>query len=304
MTWWFAPAPRGRIAVLRVLVYLYIPIDVLLTGSWVRSHAALGATLYQPLLIARVLHLPIPTAAIVDFVEVAVVIAAVVAATGRWPRITGSAAAILYLLWMLIAMSYGKVDHDRFAFIIALAVLPTVGVAHARDRELDERAGWALRCVQVAVVLTYFLSAWAKIRFGGWNWPTGAVLEQALIRRHTFLSTWMINRVDLLVPMQFAMIALELLSPVILLARTDRSRTVTAIVLWSVHLTIYAGVSILFLPHCVAIFAFVPLEIAWQRILTWARRGAAPAATGRPESRPAAGGGSRQPAGTPDVRLT
>jgi hypothetical protein len=261
--WWLAPTPLGRVAVLRVLVYLYIPVDVLLTSSWVRGHARLGEQLYQPLRISRLLHLPAPTEALVSTLAVVLVVSALAAANGRAPRLLGTAAAVLYFAWMLVAMSYGKVDHDRFAFLVALAVLPTVGRARARDRDSSEAAGWALRCIQIAVVLTYFLAAWAKIRFGGWNWPTGATLEWALLRRHTPLSTWLIDKPQLLVPMQFAMIGAELLSPLLLLARTDRARTVAAGALWLFHLAVFAGVTIIFLPHCVAIFAFVPLERWW-----------------------------------------
>lgn len=271
--WWFMPMPVGRIAVLRVLVYLYVPIDVLATGSWVRSHARLGDTLYHPLQVARLLHLPTPTAGIVVAIEVAVVVASLVAATGRTPRVTGSIAGALYFTWMLIAMSYGKVDHDRFAFLIALAVLPTVGRARASDRSLSAAAGWALRCVQVSVVLTYFLAAAAKVRFGGLNWATGATLERAVLRRHTPLSTWLIDKPQILVPMQFAMIAAEMASPLVLLAHTDRTKTAVALGMWSFHLAVFAGVSIIFLPHCVAIASFVPLEIWWAVTSRWLNTG-------------------------------
>ncbi|HEY3715780.1 MAG TPA: hypothetical protein VGL39_14740 [Jatrophihabitantaceae bacterium] len=274
ISWWFAPVPLSRIAVLRVLVYLYVPIDVLLAGSGVREHARLGRTLYHPLHIARVLHLPAPTTAAVTAIEITVVVAALVAATGRAPRVSGGIAGLLYLCWMLVAMSYGKVDHDRFAFLIAIAVLPTVGRARTSDRSRSQAAGWALRCVQIAVVLTYFLSAWAKIRFGGWNWPTGATLERALLRRKTELSSWLLDKPEILVPMQFAMIIGELSSPLVLLARSDRARTVVAFAMWGFHLMVYAGLTIIFLPHCVAITAFLPLERWWATVSRGARRAA------------------------------
>jgi hypothetical protein len=273
-SWWFEPVPIARIALLRAAVYLFIPIDVLITSGWVRSHASHGAALYQPLAIARWMHLPAPTSWTVNLLAVALVAAGLIAATGWAPRITGSAAGVLYLAWMIVAMSYGKVDHDRFAYLIALAVLPTVGPACARvgpgrspDR-LSAEAGWALRVIQLAVVATYFLAAWSKIRFGGVDWPTGATLERALLRRQTFISSWMLNQPELLVPMQFAMIGAELLSPLVLLARSARSRTVAALGMWSFHLAVFAGVTIIFLPHCVAILAFVPLESAWAWIST------------------------------------
>ena len=119
--------PLARIAVFRVIAYLFIPIDVFVTTSWVRAHADVPTEWYAPLLIGRVLHLPTPTHTVVLVVQWALVVAAVLAASGRAPRLLGTAVFVLYAEWMVIAMSYGKVDHDRIAFLVALAVLPTVG---------------------------------------------------------------------------------------------------------------------------------------------------------------------------------
>lgn len=263
---WFEPVPLARILWLRVVVYCFIPLDVALTQSWVRGHARSGLNLYQPLRVARILHLPVPTETSATVLAATLVVFAIVAATGWRPRATGSLVAGLYLAWMLVAMSYGKVDHDRLSFLVALAVLPTVGTARAHDHRRAPAAGWSLQCIRVAVTLTYFYAAWAKIRFGGWNWPTGATLERALLRRATPMSHFLVDQPRLLMPLQFGMIALELLSPLILLARTDRARTLVAAALWGFHLSVFAGVSIIFLPHCVAIAAFVPLE-RWAAVV-------------------------------------
>ena len=69
--WWFEPVPLGRIAAFRVLVYLFVPVDVALTQGWVRSHLGAGAELYQPLRIADLLHLPTPTTTSVTVLLVA-----------------------------------------------------------------------------------------------------------------------------------------------------------------------------------------------------------------------------------------
>ncbi|MCU1689458.1 MAG: conserved rane protein of unknown function [Jatrophihabitantaceae bacterium] len=263
-SWWFGAVPLRRIALLRAVVYLFIPLDVVLTSGWVREHAAQGPVLYEPLTVARWLHLPAPSSLAVNLLAVVVVASAVAAATGRRPRITGTIAGLAYLGWMVVAMSYGKVDHDRFAFLIALAVLPTIRATSLRASQSagrwTEQGAWALRCVQLAVVATYFLASWSKIRFGGLDWPTGATLERALLRRDTVFSSWMLDKPQILVPMQFAMIGAELLSPLVLLARSDRARTLVAFGMWAFHLSVFAGVTIIFLPHCVAIAAFVPLE--------------------------------------------
>jgi hypothetical protein len=267
--WWFRPVPLARIAVFRVIAYLFIPIDVLATTSWVRAHAGVPTAWYSPLLISRLLHLPTPTHTVVLVAQWALVIAAVAAATGRAPRVLGAAVFLLYGEWMVIAMSYGKVDHDRISFLVALAVLPTIGRARLRDHRTSESAGFAMAAVLVAVMLTYFLAAWAKIRFGGWDWPTGATLTRAVVRRGTDLSRWTLDVPYLLPAAQWVMIAFELAAPLILLVRSDRARIGLVLFLLGFHVLVYAGVGILFLPHCIAVLSILP----WERLTGSGQRG-------------------------------
>ncbi len=258
----FRPVPLARIAVFRVIAYLFIPVDVFVTTAWVRAHADVPTEWYAPLFIGRLLHLPTPTQTVVMVVQWALVLAAVAAATGRAPRLLGTAVFLLYLEWMVIAMSYGKVDHDRIAFLVLLAVLPTIGCARFRDRRRSEAAGWAMAAVLVAVMLTYFLAAWAKIRFGGWDWPTGSTLTRAVLRRGTPLSDWTLEVPWLLTASQWAMIVLELAAPLILFVRSDRARVGLVLFLIGFHLMVFAGVTIIFLPHCIAILSILP----WERL--------------------------------------
>ncbi|SOC48734.1 hypothetical protein SAMN05660748_1442 [Blastococcus aggregatus] len=269
--WWFAPVPLARIAVFRTIAYLFIPVDVFLTTAWVRAHADVPTEWYAPLLVGRILHLPSPTHTLVLVVQWALVLAAVAAATGRAPRLLGAAVFLLYAEWMVIAMSYGKVDHDRIAFLVALAVLPTIGRARFRDRRLSESAGWAMAAVFVTVMLTYFLAAWAKVRFGGWDWPTGSTLTRAVVRRGTPLSDWTLDVPGLLPAAQWLMLILEFAAPLMLLVRSDRARIALALFLIGFHVMTYAGVQIIFLPHCIAILSILP----WERLT--ARSGRRPA---------------------------
>jgi hypothetical protein len=260
--WWFRPVPLARTAVFRTVAYLFIPVDVFLTTAWVRAHAGVPTEWYVPLTIGRLLPLPTPTSTVVLVVQWALVATALAAATGRAPRLLGSAVFLLYLEWMVIAMSYGKVDHDRIAYLVALAVLPTIGRVRWRDRRSSEAAGWAMAMVFVTVMLTYFLAAWAKIRFGGWDWATGSTLARAFLRRGTVFSEWMLDVPGLLVAAQWAMLALELLSPLMLLVWSVRARFLLVGFLLCFHLSVYASVSIIFLPHCVAILSILP----WERV--------------------------------------
>lgn len=256
--WWFRSLPRARVAWLRVAVYLFVFVDVLLTNPWVLDHAAVPGEFYRPLFLGRLLPLPTPGPLLVPVIAGLLLASAAVALTGRWPRLAGGAVFLLYFEWMVIAMSYGKVDHDRFAFLVALAALPTAGRARLDDEGQDDSAGFALRAVQVAVVLTYFLSVFAKFRYGGLEWLNGATLVRAVIRRGTFVSEPLLDFPWVLQAAQYGIVAFELLSPLLLVPGAVGRRFLWAAVVF--HVVTFATISIIFLPHVVCLLAFVPLE--------------------------------------------
>ena len=154
------------------------------------------------------------------------------------------------------------VDHDVEAEQEQDQAGPGPVGAHQQEQRRSEAAGFALRAIQLAAVATYFLSAWAKIRFGGWNWPTGATLTRAVVRRGTSLSEWTLAVPYLLPAAQWLMIGFELASPLILLVRSDRARIGLVMFLIGFHVMVFAGVGIIFLPHCIAILSILP----WERL--------------------------------------
>jgi hypothetical protein len=259
--WLTEPVPRGRVAAFRTLVYLFVAADLVFFTPWVRARVSVPSELYQPLLIGRILPLPTPTPMLVNLLFWALLLAALAAATGRAPRALGWMVFVLYFEWMIIAMSYGKVDHDRFAFLVALAALPTAGRAQHGDAAHTEAGGWALRVTQIAVVCTYFLSAWAKLRFGGLGWMTGSVLARAIIRRGTDLADLIAQVPHLLTVAQVGIVTFELLSPLIFVLR-GRWRLAAVGFFYSFHLVTIATITISFAPHLVAITSFLPLERA------------------------------------------
>jgi hypothetical protein len=271
--WLTEPVPRGRIAAFRTLIHLFVAADLVVFTPWVRNHASAPGQLYQPLLTARLLHLPVPTPLLVHTIFWVLLAATLAAATGRAPRLLGWTVFALYFEWMIIAMSYGKVDHDRVGLLVALAALPTVGRSRHGDPERTEAGGWALRVTQIAVVCTYFLAAWAKLRFGGIDWVTSSVLARAIVRRGTELADLIAGVPYLLILAQFGILAFELASPVIfLLGSRWRNRAVAFF--YSFHAVAFATITISFAPHLAALTGFLPLEKV--RPLQWARSFAAP----------------------------
>ena len=95
-------------------------------------------------------------------------------------------------------MSYGKVDHDHLALVVALWVLPDRRGGRrplAQRGQRRPRPAGPSSCIQIAVVFTYFLSGLTKIRSGGWSltsWPESSILLWAIIRRPNGLGQFLI----------------------------------------------------------------------------------------------------------------
>ncbi|NAZ82124.1 hypothetical protein GTR02_09870 [Kineococcus sp. R8] len=257
-SWWAPPVALGRIAVLRFVLYAFVVLDALHLTTWPLDHGDVPAQLYRPILLRRLLDLPAPTETSVRVVLVVLVASAVVAALGRLPRAAGWVCAAAYLEWTSNAFSYSKIDHDHVALLVALLVLPTVGPA--RDAAVrSEAAGWAVRCVQVATVCTYFLAALAKMRFGGWDWANGAIFTWAFSRRGSDLTDALLAVPHLVLVMQWGVLVAEFLSPVLLWLRGRA--LAAAVAFWVLfHVGTYLTIGIHFLPTVVCLLAFVPLE--------------------------------------------
>jgi S-formylglutathione hydrolase FrmB len=262
--WWFGPQPLGRIAALRVAVYLFAWYDVFSYSPDAVDRADVPAS-YRPLEIEQLLHTPTPTHAWAVFLRYAVPIVATLAATGRAPRLLGGVTFLLYFNWIVMGDSYGYVPHDRVGFLIALAVLPTVGAARRGDETRSERAGWALRCIQIGVIATYVLSAWAKLRFAGLDWANGGVMTWAILRRGTSFGRHALDHPQLLHIGQWLAFAAEFFSPVVLFLR-GRLLYLAVASMFAFHLFNEAALRISFLPHVICILAFLPLERIWPAL--------------------------------------
>ncbi len=258
--WWTTPVPLARTAVFRAIVYLFLLYDIFFLVNDVVPHGY-APELYQPLFIGRVLPLPTPSPALVHSLQVVLVVGALVAATGRLPRLAGWIVALCYLEWLIIGMSFGKVDHDHLALLVALWVLPTVGRARFTDTTPSEAAGWAFRCIQVAVVATYVGSAFVKwVRNGApFAWGGGAVFTWAIIRRGTELVSWVLDYPWMLRIAQWMLLIAEFLSPVVLFLHGKALVLAVGFYL-SFHLVTYLSLGIHFLPTVVCWLAFFPLE--------------------------------------------
>ena len=258
----FTPVALGRVAAMRFLAGLFVLIEWWAYKPFMIQHRFLPEELYQPLFIGRILPLPAPNYWITVGTLAVMLASAIPMMFNKAPRLFGWILVVAYFEWMIIANSYGKVDHANFGFMALLVVLAMMPKAEWGDtRTMSERAGWGFNLVQVAVVLTYFLSAWAKFRYGGFGWANSAVLTWAIIRRGTVFSNWMLDFPWMLIAAQWGIICLELLSPIVLFVRKWKRVQYSIIAFfYCFHIAVFAAVGISFLPHLVAMACFLPLE--------------------------------------------
>ena len=259
---WFMPAvPLARVAVFRVFIYVFIIIDVLTISGDVIAH---GWTpeFYPPLWLARFLHIPAVSVLGAQILLALIIVFSLLAAAGIFQRISGWAVAITFGAWMFYTQGYGYVAHDHMALVIAAFVLPTIGTARFRDvGTASARAGWALRVVQIAVVLTYFYSVLMKWIASGniTHWANGAVIIWALMRRGAEWSKPFLEMPGLLIAAQWATLVFEFLSPVALFLK---GKWLYGVVVFFClfHLMTYIALGIHFLPTVICWAAFLPLE--------------------------------------------
>ena len=267
--WLFTPTPLARVAILRVLVYAFVPIDVLLLHTSGYYHGWADPVWYKPMIMGQLLHLPPATVLLVNVLKWGSVVTALVALTGRFPRLAGWACAICWIWYQYVAFAYGKVDHDRGDFVFALVLLPTVGLAQLKDGRKSESA---LVSIQIVAIFTYFLSSWAKIRFGhGIEWLDSATIARAVIRRGTPVGDLFLQVPWSLHVMQYVMAIAEFTSPIIFFVPEKwRRRLVGAWYLF--HLSVYLTITIAFWPHLVMMLAFLPLEEYRDRFVAFVKR--------------------------------
>jgi len=257
----FVPAlPLARVAWLRRFIHAFVWLDVLWIVTDPIPHGDVPASLYRGLTVRSLFGMPAPSPTYVKVLLATILVSSALVAFGRLPRLAGLVCAVGMLDWVSNAFAYSKVDHDHFALILALFVLPTVGKASVRDVDVrSEAAGWAIRMVQLGAVSIYALSAWAKVRFGGWGWANGATLIWALTRRPNGIGPWVGSHPALTHALQWIVWIAEFLAPALMWLR-GKALYGALIFAAGFHLSTYFMLKIHFLPLAVCLLAFLPLE--------------------------------------------
>jgi hypothetical protein len=257
VSWWFAPAPDGRLRALRILIggYAFVYLAVRLPEFFKVAHYDRGQ--FEPVGVTRILHAPLaPELVLVIGIATCLLLGCLVANVQY--RITAPLAA-LGLLWTLTYRnSWGMVFHTENLLVLhvmVLAVAPPKG-----------EAGWPIKLMAVLTTLTYLLAGIAKLRIVGADWLDGELLRnqiavdnlrKALLGDSTApLANLFLHHPNNLLVFSFLTLVIEVGAPLALVHR--RIGYVWAVTAWAFHLGVVLLMNIWF-PYPLLGFAFLPL---------------------------------------------
>jgi hypothetical protein len=271
--WLLAPAPPTRLAAVRILVAAYCTIFLVARFGSFWGSLSLPRRQWEPVGPLWFLDEPLPIG-LAQLVVLATIALGVAATVGwRW-RITGPAFAVGFLVVATLRMSWGHVIHtENLAVLHLLVVGFSFGAADVWSLDARRAArpvaptptpwplpapsyryGVPLRLMAVALVITYVLAGWMKLRNGGADWLTGDVLRNQIaydnLRKellgspHSPIGGWVVRFGWPFHPIAWLTVLVELGAPLALLG--GRIRTMWAVAAWGFHVGILVLMAISF----------------------------------------------------------
>jgi len=269
---WYRPVPVGRVAVLRIVLAGYAILSVAQISP-LADRASADGMFFAPLPWLRVLGIPRPGALPLTVLNVVLVLALVGAVLGIAARASLWTAAVGYTLAFAHHYSFGNISHGVIPVIVALTALAVAPSGEAwalgpwlRDRRAarsapsaeDPLASWAVRVIQVALVLFYLAGAWAKVVRTGPGWAWSGALDAAVIAEGSSVGHRLAGHPAALHALALAGFVFEATAFMLLSRRPIRHLWVAAAVCF--HLGAHVLMRLDFTGMLLCLLAFYPLE--------------------------------------------
>jgi hypothetical protein len=231
--WLFAPITAERLRRVRTLLALLVAARLALSPF--RALGDVPDALFVPVSDLVPFRSP-PSLGVIVAVQVIGVAAALLAATGRRPRLTLPVAWLALLALAGLRSSLGKILHNDV--LLLLAVLPFLAAPVANDDDDEPVSGWPVRTAMVVIALTYWYIGAQKLVHSGLAWVTGDnmrwILYSAAADGRAFSrepALFIADRPWLATATAAFLLGLELAFPVALFMRRSRPPVVGAALL-------------------------------------------------------------------------
>ena len=277
--WFFAAAPARHLALVRVGVGGYALVWLAFTSGELLALGDLDPVRFEPVGVMRTLGIEPLGRWGIGAVWGGTVLAAAMAVSGRWFRVSGPVFALGLLFLTTYQNSWGKLLHTENLLVLHALVLAVSAAGDAGDgaafgardqaRPDSFRYGWPIRTMALATVLAYVAAGVSKLRYGGLGWVTAENLQSwvafDLVRKELFGDPYLAAVVDALdhawpfTAAAILTVAIELAAPLALLGR--RSASVWIAAAWVMHASVLVVMAVGF-PYQLTGVAFLPVLLA------------------------------------------
>ena len=264
--------PWARLTILRRLVCAFAVIYVLVRLPYFAAVANQDPSRFAPVGVVRLLASPLPSAAGWPL-ALATVMLGIAFGVGRAPLVTGPLFFALLLWVTTYKSSWGKILHSENLVVLHVGILALAPHRPPNEAEgaSSRDAGWAVRAMAIATVLTYFVAGVAKLRNGGSAWLSGEALASWLafdtLRKvelgslHSPLAPFVASHASLTLGLALFTMVVELGAPLALVS--PRLGRVWAVLAWCFHAGILATMTIGFF-YPLSFIAF--LSVSWDSV--------------------------------------
>lgn len=202
---WYGDGPLVRLAAFRIIVLAAALYAVFQFRRSVFQHAEGGSDFvarhWNPIFAFELLGFEGLGATAAEVVYAVLLVALALGLVGLFTRVACAVVAVLLVVWIGTAYSWGKPHHDCIVLVFAVASLPlgpvggrlSLDAVRARWRraarggdpsEAPKTAPYAhlpLRITQLTAALGYFFAGASKLAIGGLSWANGYTLQGIML---------------------------------------------------------------------------------------------------------------------------
>ncbi len=263
---WFAPAPAGRIQIIRIITGLFSLWYLVTRFSMMNALAATNPALYKPAGVMQFFVAP-PPDLLVTILLVLTIVLNILFIAGWKHTWAGPAFAIMLLFVFCYRNSWSMVYHSYNLMVIHIFILgfASAGGCYSLPGMKIQgwQYGWPLKLMCLATVLVYFLSAVAKLKGDlAWGWLNGSAMRSQIavdaIRKNLLgvdtspLFEGMYEHTWMYTIMGTMSLLLELLAPAVLFFNR-RVAVAWVLPVWLMHWGIFFLMGITFHHHLTGI---------------------------------------------------
>lgn len=289
-SWFFADAPKERLALFRIAVFGFMFFYLLARAVHLVDYARFPSAAFAPIGVVSWLTEPLAQSLTLGIYGVTV-LSTGMAALGYRYSAAAKVSALGFLWLTTYRSSWGMIFHTENLLVLHALLLSPAPAAdawaidarrnnvHAAKRAGTGTYGWVLRAACLVTVSTYVIAGLAKLDLAGLEWLSGEHLREHIAYdglRKTELggssfgaAHWVVPQGWLFTPLALATLAVEFGAPVALLSR--RAAFAWCVSVWAFHLGVTLVMAIVF-PYALLGVAFFPFFALETRAAAWLQR--------------------------------